>query len=88
MITREDLDRAFVQQREMTAVAIDGPGLESYMRNLGFDADALMSWTRDYAEHNIAAARPEWDHEDHVFVASLLSRAIAVGTILGRQTQP
>ena len=88
-ITREKLDQTFSEQRILTTAAtVRGPGLESYLENLGVASGDLLDWTIDYAKGNIEGLRPEWTEEDCVLLASLVSRAFAIGLILGRQTKP
>lgn len=89
MITRADVDRAFEEQRQLTTQAIEeGPGLESYLTNLGFDFHGLYAWTYEYTLGNVIGSKRNWSDDDITFVASLLTRTMAVGLILGRDTKP
>jgi hypothetical protein len=88
MITKENLEQAFKEQRALTDSAIEGPGLMSYIRNLGFDDQAVLEWVNGYALSAVARSRPDWGEEDVDWVAAWLIRALALGLVLGRQTQP
>lgn len=89
MITRTEIAEAFQQQRELTTHAIEGPvGLESYMTNLGFDYQDLIGWAQEYTMGNMLGSGREWDDATITFVASLLTRAMALGLVLGRETKP
>jgi hypothetical protein len=81
MITREDLDRVFDEQRIMTDAAVDTIGLESYIDNLGFEAQDLWKWTNEYVADNLPGA----DQEDQTYIAAMLTRGITMGLMLGRE---
>jgi len=88
VITREVIDKTFTGQRQLTNTALEGPGLVSYFTNLGFDVEGMFGWAHDYALGNLVQYPGDLTEEDVTFVASLLTRALALGLILGRENQP
>jgi hypothetical protein len=77
----------FIEQRQMTSLAAEGTGIESYLENLGIEWPAAIEWMVNYTKGNMERQRPDWDDEDVVFIASLMSRCLTMGVILGRETK-